>query len=90
MNAIKTAKNVLRQELKKKLNALTNEEKVRQSQIVQTKVLQHDLYKNSKRLSIFLSMHDEIQTDGILRDALGAGKAVYIPRLIGSTFLFVD
>ncbi|XP_042876770.1 5-formyltetrahydrofolate cyclo-ligase-like [Penaeus japonicus] len=80
MNAIKTAKNVLRQELKKKLNALTNEEKVRQSQIVQTKVLQHDLYKNSKRLSIFLSMHDEIQTDGILRDALDAGKAVYIPR----------
>ncbi|XP_047480994.1 5-formyltetrahydrofolate cyclo-ligase-like [Penaeus chinensis] len=80
MNAIKTAKSLLRQELKAKLNGLSNEEKARQSQAVQTKVLQHDLYKKSKRLSIFLSMHDEINTDLLLRDALDAGKAVYIPR----------
>lgn len=80
MNAIKTAKSLLRQELKAKLNAMSPDERTRQSQIVQTKVLQHDLYKESKRLSIFLSMHDEINTDLILHDALSFGKAVYIPR----------
>lgn len=80
MNAIKTAKGLLRQELKAKLNGLSNEEKARQSQVVQTKVLHHDLYRMSQRLSIFLSMHDEINTDLVLRDALDAGKAVYIPR----------
>lgn len=80
MNAIKTAKGLLRQELKAKLNGLSNEEKARQSQVVQTKVLHHDLYRKSQRLSIFLSMHDEINTDLVLRDALDAGKAVYIPR----------
>jgi 5-formyltetrahydrofolate cyclo-ligase len=41
-----------------------------------------DAYANAKRISVFLSMPTgEIQTDAIVRDALGAGKDVFVPYL---------
>ncbi|KAG7173031.1 5-formyltetrahydrofolate cyclo-ligase-like [Homarus americanus] len=80
MSVIKAAKAALRKELKAKLNSLSSEEKARQSVIVQQKTLQHELYKRSQRVSIFLSMNDEIQTEPILRHALETGKTCFIPR----------
>ncbi|XP_045624031.2 5-formyltetrahydrofolate cyclo-ligase [Procambarus clarkii] len=80
MNAVKTAKAALRKEVKVKLDSLSTAEKARQSVVVQEKLWQHELYKKSQRLSIFLSMNDEIQTEPILRHALEAGKTCYIPR----------
>jgi 5-formyltetrahydrofolate cyclo-ligase len=39
-------------------------------------------YVAARRVSIFLSMpHGEIQTDAIVRDALAAGKEVFVPYL---------
>ena len=80
MNAIKAAKATLRKELKKSLNSLNIEEKSRQSEIVTNKLIKHPIYQKSQRLSIFLSMHDEIQTNDILKHALNSGKSCYIPR----------
>lgn len=80
MSAIRTAKAALRKELQAKLNALTSDEMARQSSEVERRVLAHPLYKDSRRLSIYLSMTGEVSTEGILRDALQQGKKCYIPR----------
>ncbi|XP_071525445.1 5-formyltetrahydrofolate cyclo-ligase [Panulirus ornatus] len=80
MNVSKIAKAALRKEVKAKLNSLSAEEKARQSKAVQEKVVQHEGYKKSQRLSIFLSMNDEIQTEFILQHALDTGKTCFIPR----------
>ncbi|KAK7072715.1 hypothetical protein SK128_023044 [Halocaridina rubra] len=80
MNSLAVAKAALRKEVKHIINSLSAEEKLRQSRIVQEKLFNHELYKQSQRLSIFLSMEDEIQTELILKNALSAGKSCYIPR----------
>ncbi|CAL4058850.1 unnamed protein product, partial [Meganyctiphanes norvegica] len=83
MNSV--AKASLRKEIKSKLNSLTKEEKTQQSKIVTSALLSHPVYKKSQRLSIFLSMPDEIQTDSVLKHALENGKKVFIPRYDSSS-----
>ncbi|RZF43662.1 hypothetical protein LSTR_LSTR016226, partial [Laodelphax striatellus] len=36
-------------------------------------------YKESKRVSVYLSMKDEVQTDKIVEDILSKGKTCFIP-----------
>lgn len=45
-----------------------------------TQVLAHSQYQKSKRISIFLSMHDEIETEDIIKDIFQRGKTCFIPR----------
>lgn len=40
----------------------------------------HPKYQESKRIAIFLSMPDEIQTEEILKDIFKQGKECFIPR----------
>ncbi|XP_047595270.1 5-formyltetrahydrofolate cyclo-ligase isoform X2 [Lutra lutra] len=40
----------------------------------------HSQYQKSKRISIFLSMPDEIETEEIIKDIFRQGKACFIPR----------
>lgn len=80
MSLLKAAKDTLRKEIKSKLNSLTTQEKNLQSKSVTAALISHPAYQKSQRLSIFLSMPDEIQTDSILKHALENDKTVYIPR----------
>ncbi|CAH3023326.1 unnamed protein product [Porites evermanni] len=40
-------------------------------------------YKSSKRISVYLSMPSEVQTEGILKDIFKTKKDCFIPRYIG-------
>lgn len=80
---MQAAKKQLRKELKKRLSSLSDQEIQRQSDIVVGKILSHPKYLTSKRLSIFLSMKDEIKTFKVLKDALKTGKEVFIPKYVG-------
>ncbi|XP_077976082.1 5-formyltetrahydrofolate cyclo-ligase-like [Styela clava] len=82
---MQAAKKQLRKEIKKRISSLTEEEKLLQSNNVTKQVLQHPKYVSSKRLSIFLSMNDEVKTDAILKQAFQQKKDVYIPKYIGNT-----
>uniref|UniRef100_A0A8D2IF30 5-formyltetrahydrofolate cyclo-ligase n=1 Tax=Urocitellus parryii TaxID=9999 RepID=A0A8D2IF30_UROPR len=44
------------------------------------RVMAHSQYQNSKRISIFLSMQDEIETEEIIKDIFQQGKICFIPR----------
>jgi 5-formyltetrahydrofolate cyclo-ligase len=81
--AVFQAKRVLRKDLLSKLSRLTDAERQRQSSVVTRLLLDREEYKNSKRVSVFLSMPDEIITLPIVKDILDANKQCFIPRFEG-------
>ncbi|XP_074901208.1 5-formyltetrahydrofolate cyclo-ligase isoform X2 [Buteo buteo] len=78
--ALRAAKRALREELRRRLRALGAAEKQRQSRLLSRKVISHPKYQESKRIAIFLSMPDEIQTEEIIKDIFKQGKECFIPR----------
>ncbi|XP_008579530.1 PREDICTED: 5-formyltetrahydrofolate cyclo-ligase-like [Galeopterus variegatus] len=78
--AVRSAKRSLRAELKQRLRAVSTEERLRQSHLLTQKVISHSQYQKSKRISIFLSMPDEIETEQIIKDIFRRGKTCFIPR----------
>ncbi|KAK3848829.1 hypothetical protein Pcinc_044397, partial [Petrolisthes cinctipes] len=80
MNAIRSAKSALRKEVKALVSTLTTEEKARQSGLVMGRLLTNAEYLKSRRISLYLSMPDEVNTMDVLKHALGSGKECFIPR----------
>jgi 5-formyltetrahydrofolate cyclo-ligase len=81
-----SAKKALRKEIKSRLSALNAEDIAKQSEQAQKVVLGLDQYKRAKSLSIYLSMPaSEAQTRLLVRDALRAGKKVFVPFLYAPT-----
>lgn len=75
-------KKLLRQQIKDKLAHLQEEDVVRESQAAQTAIKATKQYQQAQRISIYLSMPTgELQTDGLIRDALGSGKKLFVPFL---------
>ncbi|XP_076012406.1 5-formyltetrahydrofolate cyclo-ligase [Genypterus blacodes] len=80
MAALRAVKQSLRKEVKRKLSALSHEEKMRQSAVVSQKLLNHPKYVACKRIAVFLSMHDEVCTEEIIKDVFKEGKSCFIPK----------
>lgn len=80
MAALWAAKKALRLEMKRRLAALSEAEKLRQSAAVSRKLIAHSKYQNCQRIAVFLSMTDEIQTEDIIKDVFQRGKECFIPR----------
>ncbi|XP_043101145.1 5,10-methenyltetrahydrofolate synthetase (5-formyltetrahydrofolate cyclo-ligase) [Puntigrus tetrazona] len=80
MAALRAAKQALRREIKGRVAALSDQEKLRQSRVVSQKLFRHPKYLSSQRVAVFLNMHDEVRTDDILQDIFKRGKACFIPR----------
>ncbi|XP_062246704.1 5,10-methenyltetrahydrofolate synthetase (5-formyltetrahydrofolate cyclo-ligase) [Platichthys flesus] len=80
MAALRAAKQALRKAIKTRVAALSDEEKRRQSLVVSQKLFRHPKYVSCKRIAVFLSMHDEVLTDEIIKDAFKLGKKCFIPR----------
>ncbi|XP_063786458.1 5-formyltetrahydrofolate cyclo-ligase [Pseudophryne corroboree] len=80
MASIQAAKRALRVQLKQRISALSDTEKLRQSQAVTRKLLSHNRYQTAQRIAVFLSMPDEVQTGDIISDIFHQGKSCFIPR----------
>ncbi|XP_072037752.1 5-formyltetrahydrofolate cyclo-ligase-like [Amphiura filiformis] len=83
MAAIRQAKKLLRLELKKRLQALSDADKTRQADFITNKLINHPIYRQSKRISVYLSMPEEVGTDQILRHIFANNKTCFIPQYIG-------
>ncbi|XP_063170152.1 5-formyltetrahydrofolate cyclo-ligase [Candoia aspera] len=79
MAALHAAKRALRTELKRRLKALSEVEKLRQSRLLARKVMAHPRYLASQRIAVFLSMPDEVRTSEIIKDIFQKGKECFIP-----------
>lgn len=65
------------------LNNLSQEDRRRQSEAVLQELKRLPQYQNSRNVSIYLSMDDEINTTPILRDMFKSGKEVFVPKFKG-------
>ncbi|RUS89067.1 hypothetical protein EGW08_003178 [Elysia chlorotica] len=89
MAALVEAKCALRELIKKKLSQLTAQEMQMQSKIIHEKVVSSEIFKNSNRISIFLSMKDEINTYPVVQSILEMGKQCFIPNCNGTDMIMV-
>ncbi|KIN08224.1 hypothetical protein OIDMADRAFT_109417 [Oidiodendron maius Zn] len=81
-SALKTAKKELRSLMKRRLSGIPNSTVSSQSAALFSSIRAFKSYQEAKRIGIYLSMPTgEIQTDAIVRDALGSGKQVFVPYL---------
>ncbi|XP_038549561.1 5,10-methenyltetrahydrofolate synthetase (5-formyltetrahydrofolate cyclo-ligase) isoform X1 [Micropterus salmoides] len=80
MAALRTAKTALRKEIKRRVAALSDEEKQRQSLVISQKLFRHPKYASCKRIAVFLNMDDEVRTEEIIKDVFKWGKSCFIPR----------
>ncbi|KAH9503239.1 hypothetical protein Btru_068521 [Bulinus truncatus] len=74
------AKDILRQQIKKALNSLTQKEKDIQSSVVVNKVLSSEMFKESQKISVYLPMKSEINTLPLLKSIFNSGKQCFIPQ----------
>ncbi|KAK3786646.1 hypothetical protein RRG08_027603 [Elysia crispata] len=89
MAALKEAKCALRELIKQKLGHLTEQEMQLQSKIIHRKVVSSEIFKNSNRISIFLSMKDEVNTYPVVQSILEMGKQCFIPNCNGTDMIMV-
>ncbi|XP_056267999.1 5,10-methenyltetrahydrofolate synthetase (5-formyltetrahydrofolate cyclo-ligase) [Pseudoliparis swirei] len=85
MATLRTAKQALRKEIKRRVAALSDEEKQRQSLVLSRQLFRHPKYLSCKRIAVFLSMDDEVRTEEIIKDAFKLGKSCFIPRYESSS-----
>ncbi|XP_055933363.1 5-formyltetrahydrofolate cyclo-ligase-like [Argiope bruennichi] len=80
--ALRAAKAALRSELRKRIASISHEELSRQSKLVTEKVLENPRFKSSHRVSLYLSIPEEIrvQTWGILEQMLEQDKECFVPK----------
>ncbi|CAD1468287.1 unnamed protein product, partial [Heterotrigona itama] len=83
MAGVKSAKIALRKKMKDIIAQLSIEEKQRQSRIVFEKLCSLPQFQESKRISLYLSTKDEIDTIQILKYILDKKKEVFVPRYKG-------
>lgn len=86
---LRAAKQLLRKEIKARLKGLSNEEKSQQSRIVTNKLLSLECYQNSRTLSVYLSMPNEVDTQDILADIFEKQKKCFIPHYAGDEMKMV-
>lgn len=74
----------LRKAMGIRLQRLTNEAVVAQSECIACRVLAHNAYQAAQTVALYLAMpRAEVRTNIILADALARGKKVLLPRVTG-------
>ncbi|XP_060560173.1 5-formyltetrahydrofolate cyclo-ligase-like [Ruditapes philippinarum] len=86
--ALKQAKAALRAELKARLAAMTNVDRKLQSNTITQMLTLTPEYQTSKRVCLYLSMPEEVNTYGIMKHAL-QNKECFIPQYIGPVMKMV-
>ncbi|KAH0552130.1 5-formyltetrahydrofolate cyclo-ligase [Cotesia glomerata] len=89
MDGIKLAKRALRNEVQDVINRISNEEKARQSNAVYNKLIALPEFESSKRVSIYLSTANEINTIPILEHLFKFNKQVFVPKYEGKSMMMV-
>ncbi|XP_011262551.1 5-formyltetrahydrofolate cyclo-ligase [Camponotus floridanus] len=85
MAALTSAKNTLRKQMKNVLQNISSQEKKEQSINVLKKLCALKQYQDSKRISIYLSTKDELDTLPILKHIFDTGKEAFVPQYAGKT-----
>ncbi|XP_072942326.1 5-formyltetrahydrofolate cyclo-ligase [Epargyreus clarus] len=77
------AKALIRDQVAEKIAALSTEEKKRQSKIVYDKMINHPYYKSAKRISLFMSTDQEVDTGPMIAHIKARGGSAFVPQYAG-------
>lgn len=75
-------KKALRKEMKEKRAFLNELDKFNKDNIIRNKFLSSNFYKNSIGIFIYVSLQKEVDTHGIIKQALKDKKRVFVPKVI--------
>ncbi|GMO45429.1 MAG: 5-formyltetrahydrofolate cyclo-ligase [Termitinemataceae bacterium] len=78
-------KQELRKEMKQKLKGLSKEQFAVEGQKAAARLIKTELWQSYKRILIYLSMPDELDTTALLNAAFNEGKEVYSPKVESDT-----
>lgn len=80
IEAINASKSLLRKEIAQRISSLSAEYKKQQSEIVLRKLFSLPLFKESKRISVYLNTKDEVYTEPIIEKIFQTKKLCFVPR----------
>lgn len=96
-------KKIIRSELLSKRDLLSSDKWSEYSKTIEKNILKSNIYKNCKKLLVYMDFHGEVGTMSLIEEALLNGKEVYLPKVhegfnearmdfykISSTFELVD
>lgn len=75
-------KSVLRKEILRKRNSLSDSEITSKSKLIQEKIIGRMEFIESKSIGIYLPIGSEVRTNSIIKSALESEKTVLLPRII--------
>ena len=87
---MKQAKNILRKQLKRRLAAMSTEMKERESARVAAKLFAMKEFQESQRISLYMSMPNEVNTFEIMQKLFELKKSCFIPHYIGPVMKMVE
>lgn len=74
------SKNELRQRALKSRRLLSREEVSSLSELVKSRLLELPEFSRAKTIATYIAKSDEVQTSGIVEDALAGGRRIVVPR----------
>lgn len=91
-SAINSNKDILKSRLRKEIldkrDELSRSEHKHNSRIITDKLIAWEEYKECEELLVYVSFRSEVDTYGIISDALTRNKKVYCPKVVGDDMLF--
>ncbi|XP_011403856.2 PREDICTED: 5-formyltetrahydrofolate cyclo-ligase-like [Amphimedon queenslandica] len=78
--SLRNAKQTLRQSLRKTLKQMTVQQRKEGSLMLTEKLLSHKAYQEASRISIYLSMPEEVDTSLIIEDIFKQKKLCFVPQ----------
>lgn len=88
MDTIYNEKKRIRRDVLKRRLELSDEERLEASLLITEKIIAHRLFIDSDIVLAFVGYGTEIDTAGIIEEALKRGKRVYVPKVVGQDMLF--
>lgn len=82
------SKNCLRKAILNKRDGLSENENEKLGRIITDSIIKSDFYKECEELLVYVSFKSEVDTYGIISDALARNKKVYCPKVFGDDMLF--
>ncbi|MEG1513420.1 MAG: 5-formyltetrahydrofolate cyclo-ligase [Clostridia bacterium] len=79
--ALEEGKKALRRAMRARLLAISPQERAKWSGEIARRVLKEPAYRAAKRVMLFASMAQEVDTLALIEDALSSGKQLYLPRV---------
>jgi 5-formyltetrahydrofolate cyclo-ligase len=80
-------KNALRHQMREKRKALSPALHAEKSQKIRERLEELEVFKEAERMLIYVSMGEEVDTHGIIQDALSKNRLIFVPKIVNGEIM---